>query len=218
MCVDSFRSPSQRARDVRNVIPEKATGSGRYSLDNSCRYDRYVTSITSFQPVDAHLTPVLSDYCLISTRLIGVPFLYGHHHMSSETNSRISDQPREINLGRRIAPCIKPTVGPSVSEPYGPDAANTPRLGLSEPYETFSIPSSTSRPEAPSRFSHVSSVNLGDFSINCSIYAYRRLTDPQQRSSLGPQRHSHDCVRRLIFFHRQYEETTTCQPNDTMRV
>ena len=143
----------------------------------------------------------LSDYYLIATRLIGVPFLYGHHHMSSEANGRMFDQLREIGIGRYTIPCISPR---AVSEPNGPDAANTHRLGLSVPYETSSIPSSTSRSEAPSRLVHMSSVNLGDFSINCSIHAYRRLTDPRQRSSLGPKRHSHDCVRRFHFY-RQYD-------------
>lgn len=125
------------------------------------------------------------DYYLISTPLIGVPFLYGHRHMSSEASGRMSDQLREIGLGRYTIPCINPR---PVSEPNGPDAANAHRLGLSVPYETSSIPSSTSRSEA-SRLVHVSSVNLGDFSINCSIHAYRRLTDPRRRTSLGPQRH-----------------------------
>ena len=131
--------------------------------------------------------------------------MHGHHHISSKTNGRMFDQLREIGLGRYTvlcSPCRSPT-------------ARTPqihRLDLSTPYQTSSIPSSTNRSEAPSRFAHVSSVNLGDFSINCSIHAYRRLIDPRQRSSLGAQRQSHDCVRRL-YFYRQYEETTTCQPN-----
>jgi hypothetical protein len=90
----------------------------------------------------------------------------------------------------------------------GPDATNT-RLGLSLPHETSSIPSSTSRSEAPSRLVHVSSVNLGDFSINCSIHAYRRLIDPRQRSLLRLQRHSHDCVRPFYFYDPRDEDMPT---------
>jgi hypothetical protein len=45
---------------VRNVIPEKVTGSGRYSFDNSCRYDRYASSIAgrrrdcAFKNIEVH--------------------------------------------------------------------------------------------------------------------------------------------------------------------
>lgn len=134
------------------------------------------------------------DYYLISTRLIGVHFLYRHHHMSSEASCRMFDQLRETYLGRYTIPCINPRAVSRRSRRH----KYTPRFV--RPHETTSIPSSPNRSEVPNRLIHVSSVNLGDFSINCSIHAYRRLTDPRQRSSLGPQRHSHDCIRRFYFY------------------
>ncbi|KAH8987857.1 hypothetical protein EDB92DRAFT_1100733 [Lactarius akahatsu] len=132
-----------------------------------------------FQPVNAHLTPSLSDNYLIATRLIGVHFLYRHHHMSSEAGCRMFDQLRESYLWRYTIPWINPR---AVSESNGPDATKHTAWVYSCP---MSIPSSPNRSEVPNRLIHVSSVNLGDFSINCSIHAYRRLTDPRQRSSLG---------------------------------
>ncbi len=107
-------------------------------------------------------------------------------------------QLHEIGLERYTILCF------NSRQPNGSDATNIHCVGLSMPYETSTIPSSTSRSEAPSRLMHVSSVNLGDFSINCSIHAYRRLTDPRQCSLLRPQRHSHDCIRR--FFYMYYRQ------------
>lgn len=128
--------------------------------------------------------------------------------MSPDANGRMFYQLREIGLGNTIYHASTLHQPTACFGANGPDATNT-RLGLSVPHETSSIPSSTSRSEAPSWLVHVSSVNLGDLSINCSIHAYRRLIDPRQRSLLIPQRHSHDCVRRFYFYDPRDDDLPT---------